>query len=186
MATGASNADLAIVLVDARKGLLTADPSPFDHRLAARRAPRRARGQQDRPRRLSTRRSFARSSSSYRKFAEPLGFTHRCSRIPISARYGDNVSSNSAAHALVRGTASARLSRARRGRRRPARRALPPPRAVGQPSASRLSRLRRHDPERTHREGRVGRRRRLRAAAARSRASSSPTARSRARKPATR
>ena len=53
MATGASNADLAIVLVDARKGLLIADPSPFDHRFAARRPSCRACGQQDRPRRLS-------------------------------------------------------------------------------------------------------------------------------------
>ena len=41
------------------QGAADADPSPFDHRVAARRPPRRARGQQDRPRRLRARRSFA-------------------------------------------------------------------------------------------------------------------------------
>ena len=36
MATGASTADLAIILVDARKGILDADPPPRLHRFAAR------------------------------------------------------------------------------------------------------------------------------------------------------
>src|ERR1700684_1050970 len=91
MATGASNADVAIVLVDARKGLLTQthrhsiivsllgvrhvilavnkiDLAGYDERV------------------------FRDIVIAYRKFAEPLGF---CSlfAVPISARFGDNVSS---------------------------------------------------------------------------------------------
>ena len=52
MATGASTADLAVVLVDARTGLARADPPPSRGRRDARHPPSRARGQQDGPRRL--------------------------------------------------------------------------------------------------------------------------------------
>ena len=91
MATGASNADLAIVLVDARKGLLTQthrhsiivsllgvrhvvlavnkiDLVDYDERV------------------------FRDIVIAYRKFAEPLGFRSLFA-IPISARFGDNISS---------------------------------------------------------------------------------------------
>ncbi len=91
MATGASNADLAIVLVDARKGLLTQthrhsiivsllgvrhvvlavnkiDLVGYDERI------------------------FRDIVIAYRKFAEPLGFRSLFT-IPLSARFGDNVSS---------------------------------------------------------------------------------------------
>ena len=91
MATGASNADLAIVLVDARKGLLTQthrhsiivsllgirhvvlavnkiDLVGYDERI------------------------FRDIVIAYRKFAEPLGFRSLFA-VPISARFGDNVSS---------------------------------------------------------------------------------------------
>jgi bifunctional enzyme CysN/CysC len=91
MATGASNADLAIVLVDARKGLLTQthrhsiivsllgvrhvvlavnkiDLVGYDEAI------------------------FREIAVGYHKFAEPLGFRSLFA-IPISARYGDNVSS---------------------------------------------------------------------------------------------
>jgi bifunctional enzyme CysN/CysC len=94
MATGASNADLAIVLVDARKGLLTQthrhsiivsllgvrhvvlavnkiDLVGYDERI------------------------FRDIVIDYRKFAESLGF-RSLHAIPISARFGDNVSSRSA------------------------------------------------------------------------------------------
>jgi bifunctional enzyme CysN/CysC len=94
MATGASNADLAIVLVDARKGLLTQthrhsiivsllgvrhvvlavnkiDLVDYDERV------------------------FRDIVIAYRKFAEPLGFRSLFA-LPISARFGDNVSSVSA------------------------------------------------------------------------------------------
>ena len=52
MATGASTADLAVVLVDARTGLARADPPPPRRRGDARHPPPRARSQQDGPRRL--------------------------------------------------------------------------------------------------------------------------------------
>ena len=115
MATGASNADLAIVLVDARKGLLTQtrrhsiivsllgirhvvlavnkiDLVDYDERV------------------------FRDIVAAYRKFAEPLGFRSLVA-VPISARFGDNVSSVEPAHALVSGPASAaEASETRRGR----------------------------------------------------------------------
>ena len=47
MATGASTADVAIILVDARKGILTAIPPPRLHRLLAGHAPHRSRHQQN-------------------------------------------------------------------------------------------------------------------------------------------
>jgi bifunctional enzyme CysN/CysC len=91
MATGASNADVAIVLVDARKGLLTQthrhsiivsllgvrhvvlavnkiDLVDYDERV------------------------FRDIVIAYRKFAGPLGFRSLFA-VPISARFGDNVSS---------------------------------------------------------------------------------------------
>jgi bifunctional enzyme CysN/CysC len=94
MATGASNADLAVVLVDARKGLLTQthrhsiivsllgvrhvvlavnkiDLVGYDEKI------------------------FRDIVIDYRKFAEPLGFRSLFT-IPVSARFGDNVSSRSA------------------------------------------------------------------------------------------
>jgi hypothetical protein len=55
MVTGASTADLAVILIDARKGVLTADAAPQLHRLAARHQARRARDQQDGSRRLLAR-----------------------------------------------------------------------------------------------------------------------------------
>ncbi len=93
MATGASNADLAIVLVDARKGLLTQthrhsiiasllgvrhivlavnkiDLVGYDEKI------------------------FRDIVIAYRKFAETLGFRSLYA-IPLSARFGDNVSSRS-------------------------------------------------------------------------------------------
>ncbi len=56
MATGASNADLAIVLIDARKGVLTQTAAAQLHPEPDRREACRAGGQQDRPRRLRRRR----------------------------------------------------------------------------------------------------------------------------------
>jgi bifunctional enzyme CysN/CysC len=94
MATGASNADLAIILVDARKGLLTQtyrhativsligirhivlavnkiDMVDYDEKI------------------------FAKIVADFAAFAAPLGF-QKITTIPISARFGDNVSSSSA------------------------------------------------------------------------------------------
>lgn len=95
MATGASTADLAIVLVDARQGILTQtrrhtyiasllgirhvvlavnkiDLVGFDEA------------------------KFAEIASEYRRFTEPLGFRSICP-IPVSARHGDNVTTRSIA-----------------------------------------------------------------------------------------
>ncbi len=94
MATGASNADLAVVLVDARKGLLT---QTFRHSyivslLGIRHVV------------LAVNKidlidfdeaTFRAIVASFGEFAKPLGF-RSITPIPISARFGDNVSSRSA------------------------------------------------------------------------------------------
>src|SRR5271167_3903123 len=94
MATGASNADLAIVLVDARKGLLTQTHrhSIIASLLGVRRIVLAVNkidlvGYDEK--------TFRDIVIAYRKFAEPLGFRSLFA-IPLSARYGDNVSSLSA------------------------------------------------------------------------------------------
>jgi len=93
MATGASNADLAIVLVDARKGLLTQT-----HRhsiivsLLGVRHVVLAVNKIDLVDFSET--VFRQIEADYHKFAESLGFRSLMA-MPISARYGDNVSSSS-------------------------------------------------------------------------------------------
>jgi bifunctional enzyme CysN/CysC len=94
MATGASNADLAVILVDARKGLLT---QTFRHSyivsllgirhvvLAVNKIDLVDFDQA----------AFAAITRRFEAFAKPLGFLNIVP-IPISARYGDNVSSRSA------------------------------------------------------------------------------------------
>src|SRR5271154_4497531 len=94
MATGASNADLAIVLVDARKGLLTQT-----HRhsiivsLLGVRHVVLAVNKIDLVDFSET--VFRQIEAAYRKFAETLGFRSLIA-LPISARHGDNVSALSA------------------------------------------------------------------------------------------
>ena len=90
MATGASNADLAIVLVDARKGLIT---QTHRHSIIASLLGIRhivlavnkidLVGYDEK--------TFRDIVIAYRSFAEPLGFRSLFA-IPLSARYGDNVS----------------------------------------------------------------------------------------------
>ena len=94
MATGASNADLAIVLVDARKGLLTQTHrhSIIASLLGVRHIVLAVNkidlvGYDEKV--------FRDIVIAYRKFAEPLGFRSLFA-IPLSARYGDNVSGPSA------------------------------------------------------------------------------------------
>ena len=93
MATGASNADLAVILVDARKGLLT---QTFRHSiivsmlgikhvvLAVNKIDLASYSQV----------TFDRISEEFRAFAGKLGFK-TIMPIPMSARYGDNVASKS-------------------------------------------------------------------------------------------
>jgi bifunctional enzyme CysN/CysC len=93
MATGASNADLAVILIDARKGVL---PQTKRHSLICSLLKIRhvvvAINKID----LVAYRNatFDRISKDYRDFASQLGF-HSIVTIPISARFGDNVASRS-------------------------------------------------------------------------------------------
>jgi bifunctional enzyme CysN/CysC len=93
MATGASNADLAVILIDARKGVL---PQTKRHSLICSLLKIRhvvvAINKIDL---VDYRRaSFDKISKEYRDFASQLGF-HSIVSIPISARFGDNVAMRS-------------------------------------------------------------------------------------------
>ncbi len=100
MATGASNADLAILLVDARKGLLTqtrrhaiiASLLGIRHVVLA--VNKIDLVDYDEA-------TFRRIVDAFDAFAEPLDFRSLVA-IPISARFGDNVSVVEPAHALAR------------------------------------------------------------------------------------
>ncbi len=93
MATGASNSELAIILVDARKGVLTqtrrhtyiASLLGIRHIVLAVNKIDLVDYSQD---------VFDRISAEFSEFAAHLGFLSRVA-IPISARFGDNVISNS-------------------------------------------------------------------------------------------
>ena len=101
MATGASNADLAVILVDARKGLLK---QTFRHSvivsllgirhvvLAVNKIDLLEFDQM----------AFDAIAAEFRKFAQSLNFAS-ITAIPISARYGDNVVSRSARTLWYRG-----------------------------------------------------------------------------------
>jgi bifunctional enzyme CysN/CysC len=91
MATGASNADLAILLVDARKGLLTQT-----HRHAIIASLLGIRHVVLAVNKIDLvgydEAAFRRIVAAFADFAKPLGFRSTVA-IPVSARYGDNVSS---------------------------------------------------------------------------------------------
>ena len=93
MATGASNADLAILLVDARKGLLTQT-----HRHAIIASLLGVRHVALAVNKIDLvgydEATFRRIAAAFADFAKPLGFRSTVA-IPVSARYGDNVSSPS-------------------------------------------------------------------------------------------
>jgi bifunctional enzyme CysN/CysC len=93
MATAASNADLAVLLVDARKGLLN---QTRRHAIIARLLGIRFAVLAINKIDLVgfDRAVFEQISSSFSEFAAELGFKD-IKAIPISARYGDNVSSHS-------------------------------------------------------------------------------------------
>ncbi|TPJ57298.1 MULTISPECIES: sulfate adenylyltransferase subunit CysN [unclassified Mesorhizobium] len=89
MATGASNADLAIILVDARQGILTQTRRhSFIVSLLGIRHVVLAVNKIDLVDYSQT--VFDEIEATYRSFAEPLGFAS-LDAIPLSARYGDNV-----------------------------------------------------------------------------------------------
>jgi bifunctional enzyme CysN/CysC len=93
MATGASNCDLAVILIDARKGVLTQTKRHsyicsllgIRHVAVAVNKIDLVGYDED---------VFDRIVAEYRAFAEPLGFK-TLTPIPMSARYGDNVTSRS-------------------------------------------------------------------------------------------
>ncbi len=93
MATGASNADLAVLLVDARKGLLsqTRRHAIIASLLGIRHAVLAVN-------KIDLvgfdKQVFDRIASGFSQFATPLGL-NAVTAIPISARYGDNVSTSS-------------------------------------------------------------------------------------------
>ena len=101
MATAASNAELAVLLVDARKGLL-----PQTHRHAIIASLLGIRYVVLAVNKIDLvdfdREVFEKIASSFADFARPLGFTD-ISAIPVSARYGDNVTSRSARTAWYAG-----------------------------------------------------------------------------------
>ena len=102
MATGASNSDLAIILIDARKGVLTqtkrhsfiASLLGIRHVVVAVNKIDLAGYSQD---------TFDRIVGDYLTFAASLGF-RSIVPIPISARYGDNVTTRSGNMPWYRGT----------------------------------------------------------------------------------
>jgi bifunctional enzyme CysN/CysC len=101
MATGASNADLAVILIDARKGVI---PQTKRHSLICSLLKIRhvvvAINKIDL---VDYRKAtFDKIAKDYRDFASQLGF-HSIVSIPISARFGDNVATRSAHMPWYRG-----------------------------------------------------------------------------------
>jgi bifunctional enzyme CysN/CysC len=94
MATGASNAELAVILVDARKGLLT---QTFRHSyiVSLLGVPHVVLAVNKIDLVDFSEKVFGDITDGFLAFAKPLGF-RSIAAIPISARYGDNVSSRSA------------------------------------------------------------------------------------------
>ena len=148
MVTGASTADLALILIDARKGVLEqsrrhaflASLLGIPHLVLCVNKMDLVDWSEER---------FEEIKTEFRAFAMKLD-VHDLTFIPVSALHGDNIVDRSREHALVRGQRAAAPPRggAHRLRPQPHRRAVP--RAVRHPSAEpdrprhpRLPRLRR-------------------------------------------
>ena len=125
MATGASNADLAIILIDARKGVLVQTRRHslicsllgIRHVVVAINKIDLVDYSQE---------TFDRIVSDYTTFASELGFTS-IMPIPLSARYGDNVTERSGNTPCADSVSRNRRRRERRGRQ-----AVPLSGAMGQ------------------------------------------------------
>jgi signal recognition particle receptor subunit beta len=152
MATGASTADVAVVLVDARKGLLTQTRRHsyivallgIRHIVLAVNKMDLVGYDQQR---------FEDIAAAYRELAKTLGITH-VRAIPISGLAGDNVIARSPATPWYSGPTAARTPRNRRDRARRIGCAVPDAGAVGLPSGPGFPRLCRTDRERPHRRRR--------------------------------
>jgi bifunctional enzyme CysN/CysC len=99
MVTGASTADVAVLLIDARKGVLTQTRRHSYLAHSGRNPALRACYDQDGPGRLRPGR-LRRHPRRIRKFAEKIGVEEWLA-IPVSGTGGDNVT-RAAKHALVR------------------------------------------------------------------------------------
>ena len=161
MATGASNADLAILLIDARKGLLTQT-----HRHALIVSLLGIRHVVLAVNKIDLvdydEATFRKIVAAFEEFAEPLGFRSLVA-IPISARVGDNVSAPSARTPWHSGPALLPYLESCDVDEDRAPDAVSAARAMGEPAQSRFSRLCRDDRERSAPPRRDDRRRRLRA-----------------------
>ena len=147
MATGASNADLAVLLVDARKGILSqtrrhaiiANLLGIRHVLLAVNKMDLVDFDQS---------AFEKIRSEFAAFAATLAFK-TINAIPLSARFGDNVSSRSTRTTWYSGPHLLDYLEVARCRRRRGGQALPLSRAVGQSAQPRFSGILRDDRQRS-------------------------------------
>ena len=152
MVTGASTADLAVILIDARKGVLTQTRRhSYLVSLLGIRKVVLAVNKMDLV--DYSREVFETIVAEYRDFAKQIGL-HDIVAIPMSGLKGDNVTAPSEHTPWYHGPDADGLPRDRRDRGPPAAPALPPAGAVGQPAEPRLPRLRGHDRERHGQPGR--------------------------------
>ncbi len=148
MATGASNADLAIVLVDARKGLLTQTRRhSYIVSLLGIRHVLLAVNKMDLVGYDES--VFEQIESEYRELARQLGIAN-VTCIPLSALKGDNMLRHSARDAVVPRTVVAGTPGDGAGRARRQRGRIPVAGAMGLPAEPEFPRVRRH-----HRRGRT-------------------------------
>ena len=152
MATGASAAELAIILIDARKGVLAQTRRhSFIVSLVGIRHVVVAVNKMDLVGYDQAR--FLDIERDYRALARDLGFEH-ITVIPISARDGDNVSSGSAAMPWYRGPSLIELLETVDATPALSRGWFPVARAMGEPPQSRFQGLCRNDRARLDRAGR--------------------------------
>ena len=147
MVTGASTADCAVLLVDARHGLVT-QTRRHSHIVALLGLRHVALAVNKLDLVDFSEERFREIEAEYLEFARGIGLP-QVSCVPISALHGDNVVAAQRADAVVRRPAAARVPGERRDRRAPAAaRALPASGAVGQPPRRELPRVLRDDRER--------------------------------------
>ena len=185
MVTGASTADVAVILIDARKGVLT---QTRRHSLLVSLIGIRkvvlAINKMDLVDYAEA--VFRDIEATYREFAKEIGLED-ITAMPLSALRGDNMLVTEREHALVRRADADGLPRVGRARRDPpAEGRVPDAGAVGQPPRPRLPRLLRHDLQRHRQAGRRDPGPAVRPGKPRRRASSPPTATCRWPSPASR
>ncbi len=142
MATGASTADLAVILMDARKGVLTqtrrhtfiATLLGIKHLVVAVNKMDLMGYKQE---------VFEKIEADYRAFAKSIG-AGDITMIPVSALVGDNIIDRSANMGWYHGPDADGPSRNRAGGRRSRRTPVPHARAVGEPPRPEFPRLFRH------------------------------------------